>query len=155
MRYIALVVVLFIAGAALTFLDSGESETYTPVVRVRTESGLFMTVVQRVTDKRATCSDVVGRLVDEVTRTCPSCSVESADCPTKLAGIDRALALNESLPVYSIAADGVRIAMVGPPPTIRSHCSTMAAKMAQNGLPTATCVLPVSAAVASDQQGTN
>ena len=154
MRYIVLVVALFIAGAALTLVDS-ESQTYTPVVRVRTESGLFMTVVQRVTDKRATCSEVVGRLVDEVTRTCPACSVESADCPTKLAGIDRALALNESLPVHSIAADGVRIAMVGPPPTIQSHCSTMAAKMAQNGLPTATCVLPVAAAIAKDQQVKN
>jgi hypothetical protein len=153
-RYVLLVVALFIAGAALTFVES-ESQAYTPVVRVRTESGLFMTVVQSVTDKRASCSEVVGRLVDEVSRTCPACSVESTDCPTKLTGIDRALASHERLPVHSIAANGVRIAMVGPPQSIRAQCSTMAAKMAENGLPGATCVLPASNEVGSESKATN
>jgi hypothetical protein len=154
MRYIVLVVALFIAGAALTLVDS-ESQSYTPVVRVRTESGLFMTVVQSVTEKRASCSEVVGRLVDEVSRSCPACAVESSDCPTKLTGIDRALASNERLPVYSIAANGVRIAMVGPPQSIRAQCSTMAAKMAENGLPTATCVLPASSEIGQESKATN
>ena len=140
MRYVALVIALFLGGVALTLIEN-ESQAYTPVVRVRTESGLFMTVVQSVTDRQTACADVVKRLVNEVSTTCPACAVESADCPTQLSGMDRALALNEKLPVYSIAADGVRISMVGPPPSIRGQCVTMAAKMAQHGL-SATCVRP-------------
>jgi hypothetical protein len=101
-----------------------------------------MTVVQSPTRKRAACSEIVGRLVAEVEKTCLGCSVESSECQSTLSGMEHQLASGAALPVYTISADGVRIAMLGAPKTIGSQCQKMAAKMAENGVPKATCVSP-------------
>ena len=141
MKYVLLAALLLIVGIALTRLDRDE-QAYTPVVRVRTDSGLFVTIVQAVTPEKAACSEAVKALVSEINSTCPVCYVESRECSTKLAGMDHALAAGEALPVYTIAGDGIRIAMLGPPNRVASQCTRMAAVMGNNGLRGAVCVSP-------------
>jgi hypothetical protein len=141
MRYAVLAAVFFLAGIALTQLKV-EDESYAPIVRVRTDSSLFMTIVQKVTPQKAACVDAIDGMVTEIRNTCPGCYVESSECSTKLSGIDRALAAGDALPVHTIAADGVRIAMLGPPSHVQRQCKNMAAVMAHKGLAGAVCVSP-------------
>jgi hypothetical protein len=140
MRYAILAGLLFLVGIGITQLKG--DEPYVPTVRVRTESGLFMTVVQSATRKRSACSETIGRLVAEVEKTCVGCSVESSECQSVLSGMEYQLASGAALPIYTISADGVRIAMLGAPKTIGGQCQKMAAKMAESGLPRAICVSP-------------
>lgn len=141
MKYAFLAALLLIVGVVLTQLDL-EGQVYTPIVRVRTESGLFLTIVQTATRKKAACSDAVSTLKAQILNSCPVCYVESSECSIKLAGMDQALAAGEALPVYTIAGDGIRIGMLGPPSRIEGQCTKMAAVMANNGLKSAVCVLP-------------
>src|SRR5688500_5808839 len=102
MRYGLLAALLLIAGITLTQLER-EDPAYTPVLRVRTDSGLFVTMVPAVNGKKATCSEAVNSVVTQIKNSCPFCYVESAECAAKLAGMDRALAAGETLPVHTIA----------------------------------------------------
>jgi hypothetical protein len=140
-RYATLAALLFLAGLALAQLK-GTDQNYVPIVRVRTESSLFVTIVQKVTLERAACADAIADMAAEIRSTCPACYVESSECSAKLSGIDRALAAGDALPVHTISADGVRIAMLGPPSRAHSQCTKMAAVMASNGLTSATCISP-------------
>jgi hypothetical protein len=141
MRYALVAALFFLAGIALTQLK-GEDESYVPVVRVRTDSSLFLTIVQKVRPQKSVCVDALSDMVAEIRNTCPVCYVESSECSTTLSGIDRALAAGDALPVHTIAADEVRIAMLGPPSRVQSQCTKMAAVMASKGLVSATCVSP-------------
>src|SRR6266446_6952297 len=55
-KYVIVAIVLFVVGVALTQVER-ESNVFTPVIRIRTESGLFLTMVQRQTTKRSACSE--------------------------------------------------------------------------------------------------
>jgi hypothetical protein len=156
MRYAAVAAILFLAGVALTQLRpfTLEDEPYVPIVRIRTESSLFLTVVQKVSPQKAACADAVADLVGQIRKTCAVCYVESSECSTTLSGLERGLAAGDALPVHTIAATGVRIAMLGPPSRVQSQCAKLATVMASNGLPGATCVAPqITSEIAKPRDG--
>lgn len=142
MRYVLLAALMFLLGAlAMTF--EGESASFIPIVRVRSTEGLYITLVQARTPKRSACQVNVETFVKALDSTCANCAVESSDCATQLHGIDQALAAGEQLPIYTVAADGVRIGVVGPPNIVRAACEGMATQFVVNGWKMATCVAPV------------
>ena len=141
MKYLVLAVILFLIGVGLTQMER-EDRIFTPVVRLRTTDGLFVTLIQDANPKRNACRQAIDRLVESLGSTCAVCSIESTDCATRLEGVDCALANNESVPMYTVRAEGIRIAMLGPPLAVRAECEVMAAQMVQLGLKSATCGAP-------------
>lgn len=141
MKYVFLAALLFIAGLALTQVPR-KSYNFTPLVRVRTTNGLFITLVQKQISSHERCDAAVDVLVKEFGKQCPQCVVESTECAVKLDGIDSALARRESVPLYVVAADELRIGILGPPESVRSQCEGMASSMVRNGVSSAICVPP-------------
>ena len=141
MRYFVLSLVLLITGVVVTQLER-ETQDFTPVVRVRTHDGLFLTFVQQGFARQADCSAAVAAFSDVLTTSCPMCVIESSGCPSTLEGIDRALYKRERLPIYTVSADTFRVAIVGPPHQVELECREMAAQMARQGIKTAACNLP-------------
>jgi len=140
-KYLVLAALLFIAGIGVTQLER-ETVPFTPVVRVRTVEGLFLTLVQPGTPSRSACNTAVQDLVDGFGKACANCVIESSDCASKLEGIDRALALNQPIPLYTISAQGFRISVLGPPQTVKAACEAIASQMVKGGLKTASCASP-------------
>jgi hypothetical protein len=142
MRYFVFSLLMFVAGVALTHVER-DPQQLTPVVRLRTTDGLFVTFVQRRTLQRSVCHDVLQAFRDNLERSCFQCMVESADCAHDLGGIERALALGEDLPLYTVSADSFRVAIVGPPESVQAECADMSLQMVRQGIATASCVAPV------------
>jgi hypothetical protein len=141
MKYLILSILLFVAGVTLAFVERQE-QIFTPIVRVRSADGLYITLVQPRTLRRSACNAMVEGFKKALDGACPTCAVESSDCATKLEGIDRALADGERLPIYTVAAEGMRIGVVGPPHVVRVACEGMAVQFVANGAKTASCVEP-------------
>jgi hypothetical protein len=140
-KYLVLAILLFACGAGLTQLRVEDEQTYVPVVRTRTAEGLFLTLLHvRVTNQKA-CQQTVARFA-ALLRPCASCTIESSECATELAGIDKAISEGRPVPLYMVAAEGVRISLVGPPSIIKSECESIAGHMVLNGLKSAACVYP-------------
>src|SRR3954470_12287894 len=125
MRYFVFALFMFAAGVALTHVER-DPQALTPIVRVRTSEGLFVTYVQRAPLERSICNDVVQAFTGAITKACKNCMVESATCAIELEGIDRALARNEPLPLYTVRSQAFRIGIVGPPDAVRGECTDMA-----------------------------
>jgi hypothetical protein len=142
MKYAVLAVLLFIGGVTLAFVER-QDQTFTPIVRVRSADGLYITLVQPRTSRRSACSATVDVFVKALDGTCATCAVESTDCATRLEGIDRALAAGERLPIYTVSAEGMRIGVVGPPHVVLSACEGMASQFVANGVKAATCIAPL------------
>jgi hypothetical protein len=142
MRYFVFSLLMFAAGVALTQADR-EPQAFTPVVRVRTTDGLFVTFVQRGVFKRSSCNLSVETFSRVVKDACSRCTIESAGCASQLEGMDRALANDEPLPVYTVSANDVRIAIVGPLNSVQAECGEMAAQMVTKGIQNADCHIPV------------
>jgi hypothetical protein len=142
MRYFVFSLLMFAAGFALTQVDR-EPQAFTPVVRVRTTDGLFMTFVQRGVFKRTSCNQSVETFARVVKESCAPCMIESTGCSALLEGMDRALANDEPLPVYTVSANDVRIAIVGPLNSVQAECGEMAAQMITKGIQNADCHIPV------------
>jgi hypothetical protein len=142
MRYFVFSLLMFAAGVALTQVDR-EPHAFTPVVRVRTTDGLFITFVQRGVFKRSSCSQSVEIFARVVKESCWPCMIESAACSSQLEGMDRALANDEHLPLFTVSADDFRIAIVGPPNSVQAECGEMAAQMIKQGIKNADCHNPV------------
>ena len=140
MKYVALATLLFVLGIGALWIDRSPNE-FTPVVRVRTDNGLFMTLIQSSSDKRNRCLDAVDALVHELGKACPTCYVESTDCPTLLQGTELALAHKEPMPLYVVSSDAMRIGILGPPASVRERCEQMASVMARGGVKSA-CIPP-------------
>jgi hypothetical protein len=140
-RYAALALVLLLAGVALWHFER-EREIYTPIARLRSSDGLYMTIVQPGTARRSGCAAVLARFQEALKSTCPLCAVESAGCATDLGGIDRALARGERLPIYTISAQGIRVGLLGPPRSVHAECEAMASQFLRSGLQSASCVAP-------------
>jgi len=141
MKYLALAVILFLIGIGFTQIER-EDYLFTPVVRLRTTDGLFMTFVQDASPKRSACREAIDRFVSALDTTCTTCFIESTDCATRLEGMDRALANNESLPVHTISAEGIHMAMLGPPRLVQVECEGMAAQLVRLGMKSAACAFP-------------
>ncbi|MGH8746673.1 MAG: hypothetical protein ACREUK_09295 [Burkholderiales bacterium] len=141
MRYLVLAGLMFALGLVVVSLDASE-QTYIPVVRLRTAEGYFITAVQARTHDRRRCLEAAERFLGPIERQCPTCVVESVDCDAPLHGFEKALASGAAVPLYTIAAHGIRLALVGPPGGAKSSCEAIAAQMVVSGVPTASCVFP-------------
>lgn len=141
MKYVVLAVLLLLVGVALTQIEF-DNRTYVPIVRMRTDNGLFLTLVQDRTSRRKACREANERFVGPLGEACRGCTVESTDCAVQPEGIDRALANGEQLPLYTISAEGMRMALLGPPGSVQATCEMMVAQMVVRGLKSAACVFP-------------
>jgi hypothetical protein len=141
MRYAVIAAILFIIGFGLTLIER-PGVRFTPIVRVRTGNGLYMTFLQNSLEKRHLCLIAVEKLAQELYNTCPSCSVESSGCPDQVQGIESTLANNRPVPLYVVSTDEIRIGILGPPASVRARCEQMASVMLQGGLKSAVCIPP-------------
>jgi hypothetical protein len=141
MRYLVLATLMFALGLVVVSLDVPE-RTYIPVVRLRTAEGYFITAVQARTHDRRKCVEAADRFLAPIERRCPSCVVESVDCDGPLHGFEKALAGGDPVPLYTVSARGIRLALVGPPGGAKASCEAIAGQIAENGAPSASCVFP-------------
>jgi hypothetical protein len=141
MKYAALAFSFFVAAVALWYVER-DSEDYTPIVRVRSTDGLYITLLQARTAHRSGCTALLEHFQDSLPRTCAHCAVESSTCATSLEGIDRALAHGEPVPIYTVSASGIRAGLLGPPASARAECEAMATQLMRSGIQWAACVAP-------------
>ncbi|HUJ87519.1 MAG TPA: hypothetical protein VLX30_11775 [Burkholderiales bacterium] len=141
MRYLVLASLMFALGVVVDTLEVGQ-RMYFPVVRLRTSEGFFITAVQARTDDARRCSEATERFVAPIRRLCPTCVVESQDCDSILYGFEKALAEGAAVPLYTVSAGGVRLALVGPPGGAKASCEAIAQQMVLSGAPSASCVFP-------------
>ena len=141
MRYLVLAGLMFVLGLLVVSLDAPE-RTYVPVVRLRTSDGFFITAVQTRTHDRRKCNEANERFLGPIERQCPTCVVESRDCGEPLHGFEKALASGAPVPLYTVSARGIRLALVGPPGGAKSSCEAIARQLVSSGVPTAACVFP-------------
>lgn len=141
MRYLLLALLLLGAAVMLAYPER-ERQAFTPLVRVRSADGLYITVVHPAVARRAECAHRLARFEAELRSTCSACTVESSDCARELAGIDRSLAGGESLPIFAVHAGALRAGVLGPPRFVQAACEAMASELAKSGLKAATCVAP-------------
>lgn len=140
MRYALLALLLFAAGIAAGMLHPAPD--YAPVARVRSPDGLFITLVQPRSARRSACAKVLERFEAALARSCPGCALESADCASRLEGLDRSLAAGEPVPIFTILAGPLRVGLLGPPASVRAECEAMASEFARGGIAGAACVPP-------------
>ena len=141
MRYFVLSVVMLAGAVGVMQLEPIHPD-FTPVVRVRTTDGLFLTFVQSGAMKRGQCTTAVKLFSDVVASSCPTCIIESSGCHSDLAGMDKALTSQERLPIYTVAADPFRVAIIGPPHAVEAECREMAAQIVNQGVKAAVCRTP-------------
>jgi hypothetical protein len=141
MKYAILAALMFVAGLSLPLIQH-EPQSYIPLVRVRSTEGLYITLVQARADRRSACNDRVAAFLTELGDSCPTCTVEASECATKLEGMDMALADGKALPIFTVAAEDIRVGLLGPPSTVRAECEVMASQFVMNGMKTAACVAP-------------
>ena len=143
---------MFVLGLAVLSLDATEY-TYIPVVRLRTDEGFFITAVQTRTQSRKQCTEANERFLGPIRRQCSTCVVESVDCNIgPLHGFEQALASGAAVPLYTVAAHGIRLALVGPPGGAKSSCEAIARHMVFSGVASAACVFPKAAAATADAE---
>jgi hypothetical protein len=142
MRYLVLATLMFALGLLVVSLDAGE-HSYFPVVRLRTTEGFFITAVQARAHDSKRCAEANDRFLAPIQRECPTCVVESVDCEETLHGFEQALANGEPVPLYTVSARGIRLALVGPPGGAKTSCEAIASQIAQSGAPSASCVFPM------------
>ena len=143
MKYAALALVLLLAGLGLMHVERAEPERFTPLVRLRTADGMFITFVQPGSFRRSECTETVSAFTQSLAKGCVNCVLESAQCHERLEGIDRALARNEPVPFHTVEAKLFRVAVAGPPGTVLQECRDIAAQMARFGLAGSYCREPL------------
>lgn len=141
MRHLLLALLLLGVAALFVHLER-DRQAFTALIRVRSADGLYLTLVQPATKRRSTCSAVLERFERALKPACAGCTVESAACQTALAGMDRALAAGERLPIYTIDAGAIRVGLLGPPRSVQAECEAMARQFVRSGLASAACVAP-------------
>lgn len=141
MKYFVLALLMFAAGVAITRIEP-ETPHVTPIVRLRTTGGLFITLVQSETKTKKLCTEANDRFVQPLIDLCPACEVLSSDCAEKLVGIEGALVRGEPVPVHTVGGAGFRAAVLGPPSTVNATCQALAVHMVKGGVNTATCRPP-------------
>jgi len=146
MRYLLLAGLMFALGLLVVSLDAPE-HSYVPVVRLRTSEGYFITAVQARTHDRRKCDAANDRFLGPIRTRCPSCVVESVDCGEHLHGFERDLASGAQVPLYTVAARGIRLALVGPPGGAERSCEAIARLLTAGRVPEAACVRPQKEAV--------
>lgn len=141
MRYICLALAMFVAGVGVTQLES-ERDGFTPVVRLRTVDGMFLTFVHPGTVRAVECRRIVHAFSDSITRVCPQCRLDSSGCQEQFVGVENALAQNEIVPFHTVEAPQFRIAVAGPPDSVLARCRLIAQQIVFAGVPNAICREP-------------
>ena len=141
MKYFVLALLLAVLGLLVTTFEPRPTPSY-PLVRVRTDDGFFLTLVQSRVHDQARCREAVDAFVATLAKACPSCTVESEECTLELQGIDKALAEGAPLPLYRVSAKELKIALIGPPAKVRARCERIAEGIVAQGMKTAACVYP-------------
>ena len=143
MKYFVLALLLFLLGLLVSTFEP-PLEHYYPVVRLRTADGFFMTLVQNRVAGIKPCQEATEVFIETLAKSCATCDVESKECARELRGIDKALAEHRPLPIYRVSAQGLDIAVIGPPATVRARCERMADGFVARGMKSASCLFPSS-----------
>jgi hypothetical protein len=144
MRYLILALLL-LAAAFLIGQMERQTIAYTPVMRVRSSDGYYVTIVQRQLSTRAQCTGLLEHFEQALRRNCPTCAVEASDCAGSLQGLERSLAADEHLPIFTISAEPMRLGLLGPPRNVQAECEAIAAYLVRSGVKSASCVSPSAA----------
>jgi hypothetical protein len=141
MRKPLLILVLLAAGAVLAHYHVS-NQHYFPVSKLASSDGYTFHVVQNRTDAREDCGKANDRFLAPLKTACRQCEVIYARCERELHGLQLALLMGDAVPVHVVVAPGVRLAMEGPPATLRRDCEAMAAAIVKTGVRYAACVFP-------------
>lgn len=141
MRKILIILVLLGAGALLARYHVA-NQHYFPVSKLASSDGYTFVLVQDRTDTRDACGKANDRFLAPLKAACAQCQVQYARCERELHGLELALLMGDPVPVHVVLTPGVRLAMEGPPNTLRRDCEAMAASIVKTGLPYAACVFP-------------
>ncbi|MDH3321225.1 MAG: hypothetical protein OEO84_16260, partial [Betaproteobacteria bacterium] len=118
------------------------NQHYFPVTKLASSDGYTFHMVQDRTDTRDACGKANDRFLEPLKSACKQCQVVYARCERELHGLELALLMGDAVPVYVVITPGVRLAMEGPPATMRRDCQAMAAVIVRTGVPRADCVFP-------------
>jgi len=141
MRKALVIIVLLAAGAVLARYHV-ENQHYFPVAKLASADGYTFHMVQNRTDARGDCGKANERFLAPLKAACQQCKVVYARCERELHGLELALLMGDAVPVHVVIAPGVRLAMEGPPATLRRDCEAMAAAIVKAGVSYAACVFP-------------
>jgi hypothetical protein len=141
MRKILIILVLLAAGAVLARYHVA-NQHYFPVSKLTSSDGYTFLLVQDRADARDDCGKANDRFLAPLKAACRQCTVVYARCERELHGLELALLMGDAVPVHVVIAPGVRLAMEGPPATLRRDCEAMAASIVKTGLRQAACVFP-------------
>jgi hypothetical protein len=141
MRHALVIVVLLAAGAVLARYHV-DNQHYFPVSKLASADGYTFHMVQDRTDTREDCGKANDRFLAPLKAACQQCGVVYARCERELHGLELALLMGDAVPVHVVIAPGVRLAMEGPPATLRRDCEAMAESIVKTGVRHAACVFP-------------
>jgi hypothetical protein len=141
MRKALIILVLLAAGAVLARYHVA-NQHYFPVTKLASSDGYTFHLVQDRTDTRADCGRANDRFLTPLKSACQQCQVVYARCERELHGTELALLLGDAVPQYVVIAPGVRLAIEGPPATLRRDCEYIAQRIVKTGIPSASCVFP-------------
>jgi hypothetical protein len=141
MRKALAIIVLLAAGAVLARYHV-ENQHYFPVTKLASVDGYTFHMVQNRTDARGDCGKANERFLVPLKTACAQCEVVYARCERELHGLELALLMGDAVPVHVVIAPGVRLAMEGPPATLRRDCEAIAASIVKAGVSYAACVFP-------------
>lgn len=141
MKKVLIIVVLLAAGAMLARYHV-DNQRYHPVSKLASADGYTFHLVQDRTERRADCGAANDRFLGPIKETCKQCEVVYARCERELQGLELALLMGDPVPLHVVVAPGVRLAIEGPPQTLRRDCEHMATAIVKSGVGSAACVFP-------------
>lgn len=141
MKKALFLLVLLGAGALLASYHVANQHYY-PVTRLESSDGYTFHLVQDRVNSRAQCGAANDLFLGPLKSRCTQCSVVYARCERELQGLELKLLLGEPVPLHVVVARGLRMALEGPPRTVRRDCEAMAALIVKTGAPSAACAYP-------------
>ena len=141
MRKALIILVLLGAGAVLARYHVA-NQHYFPVSKLVSSDGYTFLLVQDRTAARDACGKANDRFLAPIKAACRQCTVAYARCERELHGLELSLLMGDAVPVHVVVAPGARLAMQGPPATLRRECEQMATQLVSAGARSAACVFP-------------
>ncbi|MDH4326712.1 MAG: hypothetical protein OEZ09_05145 [Betaproteobacteria bacterium] len=141
MRKALIILVLLGAGAVLARYHVA-NQHYFPVSKLVSSDGYTFLLVQDRTAARDACGKANDRFLAPIKAACRQCTVAYARCERELHGLELQLLMGDAVPVHVVVAPGARLAMQGPPATLRRECEQMATQLVSAGARSAACVFP-------------
>ncbi len=141
MRHALIALVLLAVGSVLAHMHV-VTQTYHPVTRVSSPEGLVFTAVQAATHERHECGAANERFLTPVKNLCAGCKVMVARCERELEPFERSVFQDKALTHYQVSAQGLHLAIQGPPEAARVSCELMAGTLKKMGVASAACLFP-------------